>query len=192
MSRRPGGPQGRAAGGPEGTGSHRTHARTAPLPNRRVTPFRHLPRARHHTTTPNDNPPRIWSDRRSEVVQRLLADACEQCGSTDQVEVHHVRALKDLNPKGRKNPSGRRGWPPAAARSLSSAAPAVRTSTSDVPTRHPTMSTGQPHATETGHIRFGGGPSEQALPSRDLVGGLPDRTPGSEGGCTEKARVHAA
>jgi len=51
-----------------------------------------------------DNPARIWSNRRSEVVQRLLADACELCGSTEQVEVHHVRALKDLNPKGRKHP----------------------------------------------------------------------------------------
>jgi group II intron reverse transcriptase/maturase len=57
-------------------------------------------------TTPrvlNDNPPRIWSNHRSELVQRLLADACELCGSRDQVEVHHIRALKDLNPKGRKH-----------------------------------------------------------------------------------------
>jgi hypothetical protein len=37
-------------------------------------------------------------------VQRLLADACELCGSTEQVEVHHVRALKDLNPKGGQHP----------------------------------------------------------------------------------------
>jgi hypothetical protein len=36
-------------------------------------------------------------------VQRLLADTCELCGSTEQVEVHHVRALKDLNPKGRSH-----------------------------------------------------------------------------------------
>ena len=51
-----------------------------------------------------DDPTRIWSNRRSEVVQRLLANACELCGSTQQVEVHHVRALKDLNPKGRQHP----------------------------------------------------------------------------------------
>ncbi|HZD01106.1 MAG TPA: RNA-directed DNA polymerase [Actinomycetes bacterium] len=61
------------------------------------------PRPRHHPTALNDNPPRIWSNRRSELVQRLLADACELCGSTEQVEVHHVRALKDLNPKGRNH-----------------------------------------------------------------------------------------
>jgi AI2M/AI1M-like, HNH endonuclease len=60
--------------------------------------------ARDTTPRPlNDKPPRIWNNRRSELVQRLLADACELCGSTEQVEVHHVRALKDLNPRGRKH-----------------------------------------------------------------------------------------
>jgi hypothetical protein len=59
--------------------------------------------ARDTTLRPlTDDPPRIWSNRRSELVQRLLADTCELCGSSNQVEVHHVRALKDLNPKGRK------------------------------------------------------------------------------------------
>jgi group II intron reverse transcriptase/maturase len=51
-----------------------------------------------------DNPSRVWNSGRSELVQRLLADACELCGSTEQVEVHHIRALKDLNPKGRQHP----------------------------------------------------------------------------------------
>ena len=55
-------------------------------------------------TVLNDDPPKIWSGRRSELVQRLLADTCELCGSQHQVEVHHIRALKDLNPKGRKQP----------------------------------------------------------------------------------------
>ena len=55
-------------------------------------------------TVLNDDPPKIWSGRRSELVQRLLADTCELCGSQHQVEVHHIRALKDLNPKGRKEP----------------------------------------------------------------------------------------
>jgi group II intron reverse transcriptase/maturase len=58
--------------------------------------------ARDTTPRPlNDNPPRIWSNRRSELVQRLLAGACELCRSGNQVEVHHIRALKDLNPRGR-------------------------------------------------------------------------------------------
>lgn len=51
----------------------------------------------------NDDPARIWSHG-SEIAQRLLADECELCGSRKQVEVHHIRALKDLNRKGRNNP----------------------------------------------------------------------------------------
>lgn len=33
---------------------------------------------------------------RSQLVDRLLAQACELCGSTEQVEVHHLRKLKDV------------------------------------------------------------------------------------------------
>jgi group II intron reverse transcriptase/maturase len=38
----------------------------------------------------------------TELLQRLLAGACEACGSTEDVEVHHVRKLADLNSPGRK------------------------------------------------------------------------------------------
>lgn len=38
---------------------------------------------------------------RSKLLTRLLADTCEVCGSTEQVEVHHVRKLADLNRPGR-------------------------------------------------------------------------------------------
>ncbi|WP_416212319.1 hypothetical protein [Nostoc sp. DedQUE09] len=34
----------------------------------------------------------IWNGR-SEVVQRLLAQECEICGATDNIEVHHIRKL---------------------------------------------------------------------------------------------------
>jgi len=40
-----------------------------------------------------------WNSR-SELEKRLLAQVCEACGAThmtDQIEVHHIRALKDLN-----------------------------------------------------------------------------------------------
>jgi hypothetical protein len=60
--------------------------------------------ARDTTPRPlNDDPARIWSHR-SEIVRRLMADECELCGSRKQVEVHHIRALKDLNRKGKGNP----------------------------------------------------------------------------------------
>ena len=45
----------------------------------------------------NDHPTRIWSTG-TELVQRLLADTCELCGSHENVEVHHIRALKSLQP----------------------------------------------------------------------------------------------
>jgi len=54
------------------------------------------------------------------------------------------------------------------------------------------MSTGEPDATETGHVRFGGGSSEKDQVNWHLVGGLPYCTPGLEGGCPGKARVHPA
>lgn len=38
----------------------------------------------------------------TELLQRVLAEACEACGSTLNVEVHHVRKLADLNRRGRK------------------------------------------------------------------------------------------
>lgn len=43
----------------------------------------------------NDQPPRIYGGR-TELEKRLLATTCEQCGATDHIEVHHIRALKDL------------------------------------------------------------------------------------------------
>ncbi len=39
---------------------------------------------------------------RNEIVKRLLRDTCEMCGSNENISVHHVRALKDLKVKGRK------------------------------------------------------------------------------------------
>jgi group II intron reverse transcriptase/maturase len=57
--------------------------------------------------TLNDQPRHIWQSR-SELERRLLAQVCEHCGATrmmDQIEVHHIRALKDLNKyEGREKP----------------------------------------------------------------------------------------
>src|SRR6266496_3899311 len=49
----------------------------------------------------HDFPPFGWSQR-SELEKRLLANTCELCGSQEQVQVHHIRALKDLQRKGQK------------------------------------------------------------------------------------------
>jgi group II intron reverse transcriptase/maturase len=37
---------------------------------------------------------------RTEILQRLMADACEICGSSGNVEVHHIRRLSDLKKRG--------------------------------------------------------------------------------------------
>jgi group II intron reverse transcriptase/maturase len=39
---------------------------------------------------------------RTELIQRLLADKCELCGSREAVQVHHVSALRDLQIAGRR------------------------------------------------------------------------------------------
>lgn len=38
----------------------------------------------------------------TELIKRLLADQCELCGSSDHIEVHHIRKLADLKRPGRK------------------------------------------------------------------------------------------
>lgn len=39
---------------------------------------------------------------RSEIVERLLNDTCEVCGSKERIEMHHIRKLADLNKQGRR------------------------------------------------------------------------------------------
>jgi len=46
--------------------------------------------------TLKEKPTMIWGDR-SELVQRLLAETCELCGSHDDVQVHHVRKMSNLH-----------------------------------------------------------------------------------------------
>jgi hypothetical protein len=60
-------------------------------------------------TPVEDHPQRQQWNNRSELERRLLAQICEHCGATrltETLEVHHIRALKDLNRyEGREKPS---------------------------------------------------------------------------------------
>jgi len=49
----------------------------------------------------DDQPFVLRNGGRTELVQRLLADTCELCGSKEGVQVHHIRALRDLKRRGR-------------------------------------------------------------------------------------------
>lgn len=56
--------------------------------------------SRNNRAVLNDAPRQICGPR-TELEKRLLANQCELCGATDNIQVHHVRALKDLQIKGR-------------------------------------------------------------------------------------------
>lgn len=48
-------------------------------------------------TLEEKQPPKVYYGERSELVQRLLAEVCELCGSKENVEIHHVRKMKELH-----------------------------------------------------------------------------------------------
>ncbi len=54
-----------------------------------------IPLKRNMRATLEDQPPQVWG-KRSELEKRVLAEICELCGATERIEVHHLRALKDL------------------------------------------------------------------------------------------------
>jgi group II intron reverse transcriptase/maturase len=63
-----------------------------------------IPLIRDKRAILEDNPLVKWGGH-TELLKRMLSDTCEQCGSTEQVEVHHIRAMKDLNKyTGREKP----------------------------------------------------------------------------------------
>jgi hypothetical protein len=49
-----------------------------------------------------DRLPQFVMTNRSELLQRVLANKCELCGSKEKVEVHHIRKLADLEKPGRR------------------------------------------------------------------------------------------
>jgi group II intron reverse transcriptase/maturase len=70
------------------------------------THFGGIPLRWNKWVTIHDDVQPIWSGR-SEVVERLLAETCELCGTTQQVEVHHIRKLADLL---KDNPADKPPW----------------------------------------------------------------------------------
>jgi hypothetical protein len=73
----------------------RTDGKAPPVAEWGGIPLRRQPTA---NAILNNQPTRVWNVG-TELLQRFLADTCELCGSTDGVQVHHIRALKDLQPQ---------------------------------------------------------------------------------------------
>ena len=67
-----------------------------------VARFGGIPLKRNRQAVLTDQKPQRYRTDRNELIKRLLADKCEMCGSTVNIEVHHIRALRDLNVKGRR------------------------------------------------------------------------------------------
>lgn len=54
---------------------------------------------------PVDGPAWTLGSPRKELLQRLAANRCELCGTTEDIRVRHVRKLADLNKRGRQENS---------------------------------------------------------------------------------------
>ncbi len=65
-----------------------------------VARFGGIPLKRNRQAVLADQKPQRYRTDRNELIKRLLADKCEMCGSTVDVQVHHIRALRSLNVKG--------------------------------------------------------------------------------------------
>lgn len=57
---------------------------------------------RRETSQPICDAPRFVYNTRSELLERLLRDECELCGSNEDCNVHHIRKLADLVQKRRQ------------------------------------------------------------------------------------------
>lgn len=56
----------------------------------------HSMRRQPFSTKTNMDQKRIAHQPRTQLVDRLMANHCEICGSTKYIEVHHIRAMKDV------------------------------------------------------------------------------------------------
>jgi AI2M/AI1M-like HNH endonuclease len=70
-----------------------------------VARFGGIPLRRQRDAVLTDRLPVPGIIRHKELVTRLLADRCEICGSTGQVDVHQVRKLANLGKPGQSRPA---------------------------------------------------------------------------------------
>ena len=68
----------------------------------KVTQFGGIPLKRNRQAVLVDQQPQRYRFNRNELIKRLEANECEMCGSTEDVQVHHIRALRDLHVKGQR------------------------------------------------------------------------------------------
>jgi len=64
-----------------------------------------IPLIRNPKAILTNTPKILWAGKGGELLQRLLVDTCEICETDENIEVHHIKALKKLKKKGRKQPA---------------------------------------------------------------------------------------
>ena len=139
-----------------------------------VATFGGLP-MRWRKDVPNSDPPTalVWC-RRTELVERPLADVCEMCGSDGHCEVHHVRKLADIDKPGRR---AKPAWAKTMIARQRKTLVLCRGCHRDVHRgKHDGPSLSQaPESRVLGNwqARFGGGRLEKCLHRRSLAGRLP-------------------
>ena len=67
-----------------------------------VAQFGGIPLKRQRQAVLVDRRPQQYRSDRNELLRRFLAEECELCGATVDIQVHHVRALRDLNVRGQR------------------------------------------------------------------------------------------
>jgi group II intron reverse transcriptase/maturase len=70
-----------------------------------IAQFGGIPLRRQAWAILDERLPEVHGFRRTELLQRLLAEECELCGSHEQIDVDHIRKLADLQRRGRAEPS---------------------------------------------------------------------------------------
>ena len=71
-----------------------------------VARFGGIPLRRQRTAVLTDRRPVMASSKRNGLIHRLLAGCCEICEAEEDLQVHHIRKLADLDRPGRRPPPG--------------------------------------------------------------------------------------
>src|SRR5262249_35059942 len=90
----------------------------------------------------------VWNGR-TDLEQRLLANTCELCDSHQRVEVHHIRALRNLTKRGQAEKSA---WVRAMATRRRKTLVVCRTCHMDIQHGRPLQRVGQTGQRSTGEL----------------------------------------
>jgi hypothetical protein len=67
-----------------------------------VARFGDIPLQRQKKAVLIDRAPILATTQGNELIHRLVTGCCQLCGTTQRLEVHHIRKLADLNRPGRR------------------------------------------------------------------------------------------